>query len=91
MSRKRTSEEFKQTAVQRVRSGESVAQVARETGVSGRSIRQWVQAAEAKARERPATAAELAEIRRLKRELKKVKEHVVILKKATALFAQDPQ
>lgn len=87
-NRKRYSDEFKRAAVARVLGGESVDGVARECGASGHSIREWVKGTESASRERPATAAELEEIRQLKRELRRVKEDNDILKKATALFAE---
>ena len=87
--RKRYSEEFKRAAVNRVAAGESFDLVARECGASTKSVRDWVKLAEDSARERPASAAELDEIRRLKRELRRVKEDNEILKKATALFAEE--
>jgi transposase len=86
--RKRYSDAFKRAAVARVLEGTRVAQVAHDSGASGHSIRDWVNAGEAAKRERPATLAELAEIKRLKRELRMVREDNDILKKATALFAE---
>ena len=78
---KRYSDEFKRAAAARVLGGESVDRVARECGASGHSIRDWVKGAESTSRERPATAAELEEIRQLKRELRRAKEDNEILKK----------
>ena len=89
--RKRYSTEFKKAAVARVAAGESYRQVCKDTGVSDKSLRDWERAFEADARERPATKEELAEIRRLKRELKYAKEDADILKKAIGLFAKEPK
>ena len=72
--RKRYSTEFKRAAVARVAAGESYAQVCKDTGVSDKSLRDWEKALEADGRERPATKAELDEIRRLKRELNRAKK-----------------
>ena len=71
--------------------GESYDSVASECGASGKSIRDWVKAAETANRERPATKVELDEIRRLKRELRHAKEDAEILKKAMGLFAVEPR
>ena len=89
--RKRYSEEFKRAAVARIYGGESYPLVCKETGVSDKSLRDLVRADEASKRERPATKEELAEIRRLKRELKYAKEDADILKKAIGLFAKEPK
>ena len=80
--RKRYSEEFKRSAVARVLGGEPYGVVARQSGASTHSLRDGVKAAEASSRERPATRAELEEIRELKCELRRVKEDNEILKKA---------
>ena len=87
--RKRYSTEFKRAAVARVAAGESYAQVCKDTGVSDKSLRDWERALDADARERPATKAELDEIRRLKRELSRSKKDNDILKKALSFFAED--
>jgi len=87
--RKRYSEEFKVSAVKRVVEGQSVSQVSRECGASTASIHDWVRASEQAGRERPATAMELAEIKRLKRENRRLKEDAEILKKAMALYAEE--
>ncbi len=89
MSKNRYSETYKQVAVERVQAGEKPVALAKELGASAYSIRDWVKAAETAARERPATAAELSEIKRLKREISQLKEDNTILKKATALFAKE--
>ena len=88
---KRYSETFKREAVRTVREGTSVTQVATQTGASVYSLRDWVRAAEQAERERPATKEEMAEIRRLKRRVAELEEEKVILKKAAALFAKEPQ
>lgn len=87
--RKRYSDEFKRAAAEHVRSGESLAAVAKQSGASVYSIRDLLKAAEQGERERPASREELEEIRRLKRELRRVKEDNEILKKATALYAAE--
>lgn len=87
--KKRYSEEFKRAAVARVLGGESAPDVSKDCGASVYSIRDWVKTAEQASRERPATKAELEEIRRLKRENRRLKEDAEILKKAMALYAEE--
>jgi transposase len=87
------STEFRQQAVELVRtSGKTISEVARELGVSGEGLRQWVRQAEADAgRGRPGdlTTDEKTELRSLRREIKIVREEREILKKAAAYFAKE--
>lgn len=82
--------EFKAEAVSLLqRSGQSIAQVAKELGLSPSSLRQWALEAE---RKTPASAgpAELnAEIDRLKSRLRHVEAERDFLKKAAAFFARE--
>ena len=85
---KRYSSEYKQEVVRLYReSGKGFRKLAEELDVSAYSIRQWVRAAEA--REDPAAVEESAEIRRLKRENRVLREEREILRKAAAFFAKD--
>jgi transposase len=86
------SEEFRREAVRLAESGEKpVAQIARELGISARSLRSWQRRfAKAASRGSPTALPLLeAEIRRLRRENARLLEEGVILKKATAFFAKD--
>ena len=87
--RKRYSEEFKRSAVARVLGGSSYGLVARQSGASTHSVRDWVKTAEASSRERPATRAELEEIRELKCELRRVKEDNEILRQRSMRRSAD--
>ena len=82
----RYTEEFKREAVAQVTArGHSVTSVAKRTGVSSKSLYDWVK----QFGDEPDTGAEDgAEIRRLKAELRRVIEERDILKKATAYFAK---
>lgn len=82
--------EFRQRAVELVRAGGSMAQVARDLGVSETGLRDWVVQAEVDAGERAGLTTderrELAELRRRDRQLE---VEVEILKRASAYFARE--
>jgi transposase len=83
--------EFKAEAVQLVRScGRSVAQIAKDLGVSGNSLRTWVKQAEIDQGKRGRLANdEREELRRLRREVKVLRQERDFLKKAAAFFARE--
>ncbi|HEY3315330.1 MAG TPA: transposase [Bacillota bacterium] len=87
--------EFRSQAVELVRtSGKSILEVARELGISGEGLRRWVRQAEADAgRGRPGdlTTDEKAELHRLRREIKVLREEREILKKAATFFAKESE
>jgi transposase-like protein len=86
-------EAFRADAVALVRrSGGSIAEVAADLGVSGESLRKWVQQATVDAGEGPPgalTTDERDELRRLRRENKTLQMEREILKKAAAFFAKE--
>ncbi|MDZ7800506.1 MAG: transposase [Trueperaceae bacterium] len=85
---KRYSSEYKQEVVRLYReSGKGFRKLAEELGVSAYSIRKWVRDAEVQ--ENPQAVEESAEIRRLKRENRVLREEREILRKAAAFFATD--
>src|SRR5829696_3012812 len=87
------SPEFKQEAVRLVQSsGEKypVSKIARDLDVSTETLRKWVNQAEIDAGDREGlTSEEKEELRRLRREVKVLREEREILKKAAAFFARE--
>jgi transposase len=87
--------EFRAQAVELIRtSGKSIIEVARELGVSGEGLRRWVRQAEADAgRGRPGdlTTDEKAELQRLRRENRVLREEREILKKAATFFVKESE
>jgi transposase len=86
-------EAFRADAVALVRrGGKSITEVAADLGVSGESLRKWVQQAKVDAGEGPPGALsteEREELRRLRRENKTLQMEREILKKAAAFFARE--
>jgi transposase len=88
--------EFKREAVRLAQtSGKSIAQVARELGISDTSIHQWRQELTEHGPEAfPGSGRQTAqeeEVRRLKRELEVVKQERDIIKKAISIFSRERQ
>ncbi len=84
--------EFKRDAVRLVLSSpdKSVAQIARELGVSDNSLRSWVKQTEIDQGDREGlTTEERDELRKLRREVKVLRQEREILRKATAFFARE--
>lgn len=83
--------EFKLEAVRLVKeSGRKISEVARDLGVTGESIRNWVRQYEIYNGEREGlSTSEREELQHLRRETRILKEEREILKKATAFFAQE--
>ncbi len=83
--------EFRRQIVELVRSGRTVAEVAREFEPSAGSIRNWVRQAELDEGRRNdgLTTSERDELRALKRENRRLRLERDILKQAAAWFAQE--
>jgi transposase len=79
--------------VELVRSGRSISELAREFEPSANSIRNWVKQADLDEgrREDGLTAEEREELRRLRRENKRLRMEREILAKATAWFARETE
>ena len=88
--------EFREQAVELVKASEkTVAEVARDLGINDTTLGNWVKADRAEngvpdtTGLLPLTAAERAELTRLRREVSKLKVEREILKKAAAFFATE--
>jgi transposase len=83
--------EFKAEAVQLVQSsGRSISQIAKDLGVSGNSLRNWVKQAQIDQGERQGlTTEEHEELRKLRKENRVLRQEREILRKAAAFFARE--
>jgi transposase len=84
-------QEFKAEAVQLVRSsGRAISQIAKDLGVSGNSLRNWLKQAEIDQGQREGlTTEEREELRKLRKENKILRQEREILRKAAAFFARE--
>lgn len=85
--------EFRREAVQLVRSGRSVKDVAASLGCSDQSLHNWVRQEQLDRHERDdgLTSEEREELRRLRRENVRLKQEREILKRAAAFFAAETE
>ena len=83
--------EFRRRIVELVRAGETAGQLAKRFEPSEETIRLWVKQADLDdgVREDGLTTVERDELRRLRRENKRLREEREILKKAAAWFARE--
>ena len=84
--------EFKAGIVERCRAGDrTIGQVAKDFDLTETAVRAWVNQAETDAGQRPGLSSdERAELARLRRENRSLREDVEVLKRATAFFARRP-
>jgi transposase len=86
---------FKRELVELCRQGDrSIGQVAKDLGITETSIRRWVRQHEIDIGEGPAgalTTSERDELKRLRRENRRLREDREILRKATVFFAKESE
>jgi transposase len=84
--------EYKAEVVELIRAtGKTVGQVAHELDLTETAVREWVRRADLDAGRRTdgLTAAEREELRRLRREVRDLREEREILRKAAVFFARE--
>ena len=84
--------EFRELAVKRVKSGQTVGAVAKELGLIEQTLRNWVKAFDAGKLNGPGTkqvTTEQMELSRVRAENVRLRRENEILKKAVAYFARD--
>jgi transposase len=89
--RRSFTSEFKAEIVERCRRGDrSIGQVARDFDLTETAVREWVKQAEVDAGERAGLSSEeRRELAELRRENRRLREDVEILRRATAFFAKE--
>ena len=81
---------FRREAVELIRSGTPLKQVASDLGMSEQTLRNWRRQQEVDAgRAEGLTSEEREELRRLRREVRRLEQEREILKKAAAFFARE--
>ena len=83
--------EFKADIVEQCRRGDrSIRQVAKDFDLTETAVREWVKQADIDDGQRPGlTSAERDELAQLRRENRRLRDDVEILKRATAFFAKE--
>ncbi len=90
-ARRSFTPEFKAEIVEQCRRGDrSIPEVARQFDLTETAVRDWVKQADIDAGDRPGlTSAERDELAQLRRENRRLREDVEILRRATAFFAKE--
>jgi transposase len=85
------AEEFRREAVALIRSGQrTLAEASKSLGVSEQTLRSWLKREDVDAgRVEGVTSEEREELRRLRREVRVLREEREILKKAAAFFVKE--
>ena len=82
--------QFRREAVELLRSGVAIKQVAADLGVSEQTLRDWRRQEDVDAgRVEGLTSAEREELRALRRQVRRLEQEREILKKAAAFFARE--
>ena len=86
-------ERFRREALELVRQGRSIPDVAESLGITAQSLRNWRRQDERDrgARDDGLTSAEREELRLLRKRVRRVEQERDILKRATALFARETE
>ena len=94
-TRRKFSEEYKAETVKLIRdSNDSIGSICKDLGLSSTAVRRWVKQAEIDEGKGPAgavTTEELAELRRLRKENRDLRQEREILVKAAVFFAKESQ
>ena len=86
-------DQFRREALELVRNGRSITDVAESLGITAQSLRNWRRQDERDRGERDdgLASAEREELRELRRRVRRLEQERDILKRATALFARETE